>query len=129
MIQSFGSASAGPLLVGQHESYVKVAFNDEAEIERVVHAYAEQLFGAQQVLARSEVKAIGSRPFQELITAMPELIGQTVRLEYGPPGGARQGSAVLPGRRADLKRSRELMERAVLHFRVNSQFAYEFRVF
>jgi hypothetical protein len=38
----------------------------------------------------SAVRATGSRPFQELIGAMPELLGQPVFMEYGPRGSERQ---------------------------------------
>lgn len=38
----------------------------------------------------SKVHATGSQPFQELIDAMPELIGKPVYLEYTPRGGSRQ---------------------------------------
>jgi hypothetical protein len=36
------------------------------------------------------VRTISSQPFQELINARPDLVGQTVSLEYGPRGGQRR---------------------------------------
>lgn len=38
----------------------------------------------------SEVRSAGSQPWQELLAAMPQLVGQPVSLEYGPRGGQRQ---------------------------------------
>jgi hypothetical protein len=38
----------------------------------------------------SDLRTAGSQPFQELINAMPQLVGQKLRLEYGPRGGERR---------------------------------------
>jgi hypothetical protein len=38
----------------------------------------------------SELRTTGTQPYQELLNAMPELIGKTVKLEYGPRGGKRR---------------------------------------
>jgi hypothetical protein len=38
----------------------------------------------------SEMRATGMQPYQEMLTAMPELMGRTVKLEYGPRGGKRR---------------------------------------
>jgi hypothetical protein len=37
-----------------------------------------------------EVVTTGSQPFAELLSGMPELLGQTLHMEYGPRGGQRQ---------------------------------------
>ena len=38
----------------------------------------------------SEARVTGTQPYQELMNAMPELTGRSVKLEYGPRGGKRR---------------------------------------
>ncbi len=50
------------MLVSQSESYLKAAFTDEAEIERVVEMYAEQIFGSSIVyLSQTRISTMGGR--------------------------------------------------------------------
>ncbi len=89
-LKEWAQTLRNPVKIWVIEKYVSVTENT-----RVLFSIPEDNLPSFSTVAPSAggvsaVRATGSQPFQELIDAMPSLIGQPVHLEYTPRGGTRQ---------------------------------------